>query len=127
MPRFDLGRPADRVRMFATLVFGKRIAVLRIRAALNRKIGSRLSEALCAYERLLETWIRNRCDDVAAAFSAHAAVYRAQLEQLALDHAQSSESEALLRRDLELLLLPHAGPNGVGRAHAEGAGLTVEG
>jgi hypothetical protein len=103
MPRVELGDVYPELHFTAPMFINKGIARRWVRSQMRGQLGPKLSDALSAYERLLEEWTLKKCGELKERFSAYADAYRAQLEQMARDPQKALEREDELRRDLEIL------------------------
>jgi GTP-binding protein EngB required for normal cell division len=125
MPAFDLGAMDVRLRRPVLVsLLGTNLSTSVVAKRLNSRMGDQLAKALSAYHALLNDWSERTFSQIQRRFDAYGDSYRAQIQRLLGDNAQSAGQESAIRPDLEGLENasrgPTAGSEGVPRPRMRG-------
>ncbi|MGB8113373.1 MAG: hypothetical protein WCF22_06350, partial [Candidatus Sulfotelmatobacter sp.] len=102
MPSFDLGAMDVRLpRPVVVSLLGTNLSTSVVAKRLYSRMGDQLAKALSAYHALLYDWSDRTLSQIQRRFDAYANSYRAQIQRLVGDNAQSAGQESTIRRDLE--------------------------
>jgi len=102
MPSFDLGAMDVRLpRPVVVSLLGTNLSTSLVAKRLYSRMGDQLAKALSAYHALLYDWSDRTLSQIQRRFDAYANSYRAQIQRLVGDNAQSAGQESTIRRDLE--------------------------
>jgi GTP-binding protein EngB required for normal cell division len=104
MPAFDPSPFQPQIpRPTLASLLGKRAEQRSAQREVRQRIGSKLSEALDTYGRLLQSWLEDVVIQLQRRFDAYAGAYRAQLERTLAGGQVSEEEKRAIEADLQEL------------------------
>jgi GTP-binding protein EngB required for normal cell division len=106
MPPFDASSFQPQIpRPTVASLLGKGTAQRSVQKHLRQSIGSKLSDALDTYARLLGSWLEDVITQLQRRFDAYAGAYRAQLERTFGGGQVSGDEKTAIEKDLKELAL----------------------
>ncbi len=103
MPQLDPGPLDADLRVPLLFAFGRRVAAVRLRGALERRVGRQVAEALATHGLVLRAWANQVQAQLRQQFEAQAQVYRSHVAAATTAADLSGGERTALERDLKEL------------------------